>query len=157
MALPLIIAGVVARAGAKKLAQKLVTKIGKKELKKTAKKKKDTQVRHIREEDGKRLANTDKISPKKLFRGAREPDSSYSDPGNKILREQFGVNIGRRPIGKNPNKPIKTKSPMSGVTGKVQKQQGNRPYSTKNPSYKVPTKRINTKDMARAVSKARKK
>tara|TARA_R100000781_G_scaffold66852_1_gene42214 strand:- start:252 stop:872 length:621 start_codon:yes stop_codon:yes gene_type:complete len=47
------------------------------------------------------------------------------------------------------NKLKKNNSPMSSLTGKVQKQQGSRPYSKKNPSYKNPTKRINTKDMER--------
>ena len=109
MALPIIAAGIAARYGAKKLAKKLVTRAGKKERKKLAKQKKDDQVRLIREVDGKRLANVDKISVKKLYRGAREWDGSYTDPGNKIQRELFGVKIGRRPIGKNPNKIKKTK------------------------------------------------
>ena len=115
MALPIIAAGMIARYGAKKLAKKLVTRVGKKERKKLAKQKKDDQVRYtIKGSDGTRYANTDKISVKKLYRGSREMDGSYTDPGNKILRESLGVNIGRRPIGKNPNKVKKTnKSPMS--------------------------------------------
>ncbi len=109
MALPIIAAGVLARYGAKKLAKKLVTRVGKKERKKLAKQKKNNQVRLIREVDGKQLASADKISAKRLYRGAREMDGSYTDPGNKIQREVFGVKIGRRPIGKNPNKIKKTK------------------------------------------------
>lgn len=158
MALPIIAAGVLARVGAKKLAKKLVTRVGKKERKKLTKQKKDDQVRLIRKVDGKRLASADKISAKKLYRGTRERDGSYTDPGNKIQREVFGVKIGSKPIGKNPNKVKQTrnKSPMSSLTGKVQKQQANRPYSTKNPTYKNPTKRINSKDMTRAFKNARK-
>ena len=158
MALPIIalvkVASAVAgRYGAKKLAKKIVTK---KARKKIAKTKKDNQVRLIREVDGRRLASADKISTRKLYRGAREQDGSYTDPKNRLQRELFGVRIGNRPIGKNPNKVKQNKSPMSSLTGKVQKQQGSRPYSTKDPTYKNPTKRLNSKDMERAFKNARK-
>ena len=108
MALPIIAAGVAARYGAKKLAKHLVKQSikkskGKDAINKAKRIKKDDQIRQvIKDSDGTRFANTDKVSIKKLYRGSREPDGSYTDPGNKILREQFGVNIGRRPIGKTP-------------------------------------------------------
>ena len=108
MPLPIIAAGVLARYGAKKLAKRLVKQSIKKSksratINKAKRIKKNDQIKQIiKDSDGTRFANTDKISIKKLYRGSREPDGSYTDPGNKILREQFGVNIGRRPIGKTP-------------------------------------------------------
>ena len=110
MPLPIIVAGVAARYGAKKLAKHLVKQSIKKSkgraaINKAKRIKKDDQIRHfIKDSDGTRFANTDKISWKKLYRGAREPDGSYTDPGNVILRTQGKVNVGLRPIGKNPNK-----------------------------------------------------
>ena len=106
--IPIVAAGVAARYGAKKLAKHLVKQSikkskGKDAINKAKRIKKDDQIRQvIKDSDGTRFANTDKVSIKKLYRGSREPDGSYTDPGNKILRKQFGVNIGRRPIGKTP-------------------------------------------------------
>ena len=113
MVAPLIagIAGVATRYGVKKGVKKLIKKATKSQVKKA----KDNQVRY-KSKDGN--ANTDKISVKKLYRGSREPDGSYSDPGNKILREQFGVNIGRRPIGKPPKGRTNQKNYMNSLKKK---------------------------------------
>lgn len=155
MVAPVVIAaGIAARYGAKKLMKHLTKQTlkkskGKDAINKAQKTKKNIETRNN--------MDVEKASWKKVYRGAREMDGSYTDPANAILRAKGKVNIGSRPIGKNANKVKNTnKSPMSSLTGKVQKQQGNRPYSIKNPAYKNPTKRINSKDMQKAFDYASK-
>ncbi len=96
-----LIAGVATRYGARKIvshfARQAIKKAkGKAAIKKARKIKKNIKTRSN--------MDVDKASWKKVYRGARELDGSYIDPGNVILRTKGKVNIGLRPIGKRPKK-----------------------------------------------------
>ena len=107
MVAPVIVAaGIAARYGAKKLMKHLTKQAikkskGKAAINKAQKTKKNIETRNN--------MDVDKASWKKVYRGAREIDGSYTDPANAILRTKGKVNIGSRPIGKNPTKRINRK------------------------------------------------
>jgi len=153
MALPLIVAGAAVRYGAKKLLKHLTKQAikqskSKDAIKKAQKTKKNLEIHNH--------GNIEKASWKKVYRGAREMDGSYTDPGNTILRTRGKVNIGLRPIGKNPQKVKNEMSPFSGLTSTTKKQQAPNVLGPAG-SYKSPTKRFNQKDIEMAVSNAMKK